>query len=115
MLRKNNQRNIETKDAVRNGPGHVIFNHIAGGEELYNKVKMYATLTFEPGCGIGAHKHEKESEIICVLKGEADYIDDDKTYKIKEGDVTICESNHIHGITNNSNENVEIVALVIYE
>jgi len=115
MLRKKEERNIETRTAMREGPGSVILTSIANKEELFNKGRMFSTITLNPGCGIGKHEHKSESEIFYIVTGEADYIDDDNLYKVHAGDVTICEPNHYHGITNNSNKVCEFVALIVME
>jgi len=113
MYRNNKDRNIEIKDNVKGGDGSVIFNHIAFKEEMYEKVKMYASITLKKGCGIGKHMHENEKEIICIIKGEATYFDDDKEYLIREGDVMICEDGHEHGISNHNDEDVIFNGLII--
>ncbi len=115
MLRKKSERIEEVKTAMREGPGQVVLKPIANREEMLNKARMFSTITLNPGCGIGKHGHEGETEIFLVSKGEADYIDDGREYKIKEGDVTVCPPGHCHGVTNNSNEVCELVALIVLE
>jgi len=115
MLIKKAERLKETKQAMRQGPGEVQFLHIANKDDTFNHVKMYANISLKPGCGIGKHIHENECEIITVLKGEADYFDDDTNYKVHEGDVLLCPAGHSHGITNNTKEDFEFIGLIVIE
>ena len=113
MIRRFDERENSIKEKLKDGEGFVDFKQIASKEELYNKIKMYSTLTLKPGNSIGYHTHVGEEEVMLINKGEGLYKDDGVETTLHEGDVTICLENHYHGITNVSNSDLEIIALII--
>lgn len=113
MIRKENERNFEKREKLKDGEGFVNFKHIANPDEMYGKIKMLATLTIEKGNSIGYHTHTGEKEIMLINKGKGLYKDDGKEYEVFPGDVTICEEGHYHGITNKEDENLELIAMVL--
>ena len=113
MIRKFNERENTIKENLKGGNGLVNFKQIATGEDFYKKIKTYATLTFKPGDGIGYHTHINEQEIILINKGEALYNDDGNETTLHIGDVAVCYENHYHSITNASDSELEIIALII--
>ena len=115
MIRKEKDRNIDIKTNFKDGPGEVNFKTIASSDELFNRIKMYSVLTFKKDCGIGYHCHENEEEVILVLNGKAKYNDGSNECELEVGDVAICEDGHGHSVTNMCNEELKIVAMVLYK
>ena len=116
MIRKADECKKEFREKMRDGNGTVeITNFIVGPEELCNKGRMFSRITLKSGCSIGFHIHEKDSELFYILKGEAEYNDNGEIRTVKAGDLTICPEGEGHGITNNSDEVLEFVALIPYK
>ena len=95
------------------GNGHVIIKEILEEPYLAGKCGLYAEVTLEPGCSLGYHEHHGETETYYVLSGSATYMDNDKEYEIKTGDVTFCKDGDGHGIKNHGTEPIVFVALVL--
>ena len=87
---------------------------VAGKEELLGKGRFFARMTLEPGCSIGEHTHEGDSEIFIVERGCPTYNDGGTLVEAKPGDVLICPAETAHSIANNTDETVDIIALIIY-
>ena len=113
MIKRLNERENGVKEKLKDGIGYVDFKTIAGGEEVFNKIKMFSTLTIKPGNSIGYHTHVGEQEVMLINKGSGLYKDDGNESIVNPGDVTVCFENHYHGITNNTNEDLELIAMVI--
>lgn len=113
MIRKFNERESVIKEKLKDGVGYVDLKTIASGEEVFNKIKMFSTLSIKPGNSIGYHTHVGEQEVMLINKGSGLYRDDGQESIVTQGDVTVCFENHYHGITNNTNEDLEIIAMVI--
>lgn len=113
MIKRFDERENTIKENLKGGNGSVNFKQIASGEDFFNKIKTYATLTIKPGDGIGYHTHVGEQEIMLINKGEGLYKDDGVESTLHVGDVTVCYENHYHSITNVSNSDLEIIALII--
>ncbi len=113
MIKRNDGYNKEIRVNMRGGDGQVLITKLFEKEELFGKSRMFSILTLEPGCGVGMHEHVGEQEYFYVLKGEPLYFDDDKEVQLHEGDATICEDGHSHGLVNRTNETVTMLALIL--
>lgn len=115
MIRREKECQIEYREHMRDGDGTVqITNFITGPEELYNKGRLYSKITLNPGCSIGEHVHEGDSELFYILKGTAVYNDNGTFVEVSAGDVTICPEGTKHGIANKTDEVVELIAVIVY-
>lgn len=113
MIIRKQDRSSKTRVAMREGPGEVFITDICAKEDIYEKGRTYAQMLLRKNCGIGVHTHEGEKEIFLINRGKAIYNDDGKEYEVKQGDVTICEDGHSHGITNVFDEDCELIALIV--
>ena len=104
----------EYRENMRGGNGTVEVTNFATPEELNEKGRLFANITLKPGCSIGYHVHEKDSELFYLMKGEAVYNDNGVECTVSAGDVMICPVGQGHAIANNSEENVEICAVIVY-
>ena len=115
MIRKAEECKIEYREHMRGGNGTVkITNYADSAAELNDKGRLFGKLTLDPGCSIGYHMHEKDSELFYILKGTAEYTDGEEVRTVTAGDVTICPSGSGHGIANESEEVVEAIAVRVY-
>jgi len=115
MVRKKSECTVEMREHMRQGPGTVKITHFVTEEELYHHGRLFANVTLVPGAGIGYHTHEHESEIFYILKGTALFNDNGAEITVHAGDVTLTGGGAGHAITNLSDEDVELVALIIQE
>ena len=116
MIRREEECKVEYREHMRDGDGTVkLTNFITGPEELVNKGRLFSKITLEPGCSIGYHQHEHDSEIFYFVKGEGIYNDNGTEKPVKAGDVTICPVGESHGIANRGEETLELVAVIVYE
>ena len=114
MIRKPEEFKTELRENMRGGDGTVKITHFVTSDELYEKGRLFATITLEKDCGIGYHVHESDSEIFVVRTGSAEYNDNGNTVTVSAGDVLICAKGEGHSIKNNNDEPCEITALIVY-
>ena len=114
MIRKATDCNKEYREHMRGGNGTVEITNFATPEEMNEKGRLFANVTLKPGCSIGYHVHEKDSELFFLMKGTALYNDNGVAYTVNAGDVMICPAGSGHAISNEGEENVEICALIVY-
>ena len=114
MIKKAADMQTEYRPNMRDGNGTVELTSFATPEELNNKGRLFANITLKPGCSIGYHVHEKDSELFYIMKGEALYNDNGVEGTVSAGDVTICPAGAGHSIANNGEETVEICAVIVY-
>ena len=118
MIRKANECSIEYKEHMRDGDGTVMLTSLIGSDaDLNQKGRLFSIITLNPGCSIGYHLHEGESELFYIIKGTACYLDGspDNEVSVSAGDVTICPPGEGHGIGNRTDEVVQLVALILHE
>ena len=104
----------EYRENMRGGDGTVEITHFASAEELNEKGRLFGKITLKPGCSIGYHVHEKDSELFYLMKGEAVYNDNGVESTVNAGDVMICPAGQGHAIANKSGEDVELCAVIVY-
>lgn len=114
MIRKAADCKKEYRENMRGGNGTVEITNFASPEELYEKGRLFANITLKPGCSIGFHVHEKDSELFYLMKGEVLYNDNGVEYTLSAGDVMLCPAGTGHAVANNSEENAEICAVIVY-
>ena len=114
MIRKAADCQKKHNEKMRGGNGVVTITSFASPEELNNKGRLFANITLNPGCGIGFHMHENESELFYVMKGEALYNDNGVESVVHAGDVMLCPSGSGHAVSNNGEEVVELCAVIVY-
>ena len=89
--------------------------HYLDESMLNDSVVMYAKVTLKPGCSLGYHIHDGNSETIVVLQGTAEYNDNGKAMTLHAGDKVHCPSGEGHAIGNPADaaEDLLLQALVI--
>ena len=114
MIRKAAECKKEYRENMRGGNGTVEITNFASPAELNDKGRLFANITLKPGCGIGFHVHEMDSELFYLMKGEALYNDNGVESLVRAGDVMLCPAGTGHAITNNGEEDVELCAVIVY-
>ena len=114
MIKKFEDFKTELRENMRGGAGTVVVSSFVTAEELNNKGRLFGKITLKPGCGIGFHVHENDSELFYIIKGTAIYDDNGATTTVSEGMVTLTPAGSGHSIKNESDEDVELIALIVY-
>ena len=114
MIRKAADCKKVFNEKMRGGNGIVEITSFATPEELNNKGRLFANITLKPGCGIGYHVHEGESELFYVMKGDVIYNDNGTECACTAGDVMICPAGSGHAIACSGEEAAEVCAVILY-
>ena len=115
MIRRADECNVEYREHMRDGDGTVkLTSFIEGPAELNDKGRLFSKITLEPGCSIGFHIHDKDAELFYFVRGTGEYNDNGEIVTVKAGDVAICPTGTCHGIANTGDENLELVAVIVY-
>ena len=99
MVIHRNEMKTEEKERMRDGEGTVHFTYLLDGSAEKN-ARMFAEITLKPGCSIGYHSHESETEYYFILSGEGTVNDNGKEVKVKQGDSVITGNGAFHGMKN---------------
>ena len=114
MIRKNAEFTTELRENMRGGDGTVIVTSFVSAAELNDRGRLFGKIVLKPGCGIGYHIHEADSELFYILEGEGQYDDNGTVVTVKAGDVTYTPAGTGHSIANNSTQPLKLVALIVY-
>lgn len=115
MVRKSIEKQVDKFEHKFGSDGYITVKSLINcDEELNGKGRVFAHTTVSPHSGIGYHVHNGDTEIYYVLSGKAKYNDNGTLTTIESGDVTFTPSGTGHGIENDSDEPLDIIALIIY-
>lgn len=113
MVKKSGEYKVEQREHMRGGDGTAEVANFATPEEMNNKGRLFARITLKPGCSIGYHVHEADSEIFYLQAGVAEYNDNGDVRTISAGDVTVCPAGTGHSVANKGSEDVVLMALIL--
>ena len=113
MIRLKQDQKIEIRHHVRGGEGDPEFRELFSKAESGNRADLLAVISLQPGESIGLHSHDTNAELYYILSGEVTVTEEDKIYKLLPGDAAFCGDGHIHGMANDTQEPVSVLAVII--
>ena len=115
MVRKGNDMRSEARSEMGGGKGTVEVIHIMERNEFRGKGRLFARNILKPGTSIGLHQHNGDFEAYFVARGEGVFNDNGTLVPIRAGDVGIIENGQSHAIENTGKEEMEVIALVLFD
>ncbi len=101
-------------EGLRDGKGSCEIHHALEANELMGHATMYAKVIIKPHSSIGWHQHVGNTEPYYILKGNGVFIDNDGSKTdVVPGDVCTIEVGQWHSIENNTDEDLEVMAIVL--
>lgn len=112
MIRKTDECVLRAN--ARGGQGTIEMHTLLTPDECAGKVTLCSRVVLPPHASIGYHQHVDDVEYYCILKGCGIFRGaDGEPTDIVEGDVCLIRKGESHGLENNSEEPLEMLALVI--
>jgi mannose-6-phosphate isomerase-like protein (cupin superfamily) len=112
MVIHRKEMKTEEKEKMRDGDGVVHFTYLLDGSKEKN-ARMFAEITLKPGCSIGYHQHNSETEYFFILSGSGVVNDDGKEVQVTRGDAIITGSGASHSIKNTGSEPLVFHAVIV--
>ena len=112
-IKRNGEYKVELRENMRGGDGTVKITNFAGKEELCEKARLFGKITLEPGCSIGYHTHDTNTEYYYILSGELTLEENGVVSVLKEGDVSVCRDGNGHSIKNHTDKEAKMLALIV--
>ena len=103
----------ELREHMRGGKGTVEVTKLSN--ELPANMRLFARLTLKPGCSIGFHVHEHETELFAFVAGSGVVTDDETVREVKAGDSMLTFPGHGHAVENTGNEDLVLIASIVKE
>lgn len=113
MVINPNSMRTEKVANMRNGSGEVDIVHLVEKQSLFGKARLFAKLSIKPGSSIGLHKHENEFEIFYVLSGNGLFNDNGNIVPVQTGDICFTAPGETHSVENTSQQNLELLAIIV--
>lgn len=107
--------NTVTVENTNGGKGVRVVKHILTEKEMNGKCRMYAEVTLAPGCALGYHMHEHESETYYIIKGQGMYNDNGTLRPVEAGEHTFTPDGCGHGLENTGDTDLVFMALIILD
>lgn len=104
---------VELREHMRGGNGTVEITKLSG--ELPENMRLFARLRLAPGCSIGYHVHEHETELFAFVSGCGRVQDDEAFRDVCAGDSMLTFPGHGHGVENTGSEDLIIIASIVKE
>jgi mannose-6-phosphate isomerase-like protein (cupin superfamily) len=100
------------KEKMRDGEGVVLIRHLVDTENEKH-TRMLGEITLEPGCSIGYHQHNNETEYFFIISGSGTVNDNGTEVKINAGDSIITGNGASHSIKNTGDVPLILHAVII--
>ena len=113
MIIKKEDMKIQSRPRLRDGNGTVDFLHIVPESFRPEKCRLFSMMILEKGCSAGKHEHTNETEIYYVLEGEGIINDNGTIRPFLPGDCNICGSGDFHSVSNENDEPLKMMAVII--
>lgn len=111
MITRHSDHQAELREHMRGGEGTAKLTALS--KELPGNMRLYSMITLEPGCGIGEHQHDNETELFYFIEGNATVTDDGVEYVLEPGDVLSTANGHRHSVMNNGTDTLNFLACII--
>ena len=115
MIKRSSDYLEDLMENMRGGEGVIKIEHLLTQSEMYDKGRLFAKITVEPGDSVGFHVHEGEMETYYIAKGEAEMSDNGVTALVSAGDTILTKTGEGHSIKNIGDTVLEIIALILFE
>ena len=115
MIIKANEMEKKQRVRLKDGFGTTDFLHIVPDELRPKKSRLFAVMSLEKGCSVGRHDHTGETEIYYVLQGEGLINDNGIIRPFLTGDCNVCGNGDFHSVSNENDETLKILAVIILD
>jgi len=115
MIKRKSSYATKHIEKMRGGEGVAVIEDLLTPAEMYEKGRLYAKITLEPGSSIGYHLHEGEMETFFIISGEAEYFDNGETVRLVPGDTALNQSGNGHSVKSIGATPLEMIALILFK
>ena len=111
MITHPNEQAPSQRPNMRGGNGTVHLRALM--PELPAHVRLFSRIELAPGCSIGYHVHEKETELFYFVSGSGRACDDGSWFDVSAGDAMATPDGHGHAVENTGSEPLVLLAAIV--
>ncbi len=116
IYRKKSEIKVSPKENCMGGQGTVMMETLLNApDEMYGKGRAYVRHTLHPGVTIGEHTHHDEMESMVIVSGKALHNINGQVQNLSSGDIIVAQDGDTHSIACQGNEDLVLIAQVLYK
>ncbi len=115
MIKRSAELTVREREEVRGGVGKLYFHDFLKKEESFGAGSLFSKTVIPAGASIGEHRHDGEFEVYYILTGTAEVTDNGTVATLHAGDMHLCVSGGTHALRNPSEEDLEVIMLILNE
>ena len=115
MIIRKDDMTMDIRHQLRGGQCDIDITNLVPKEALHPKVRLFGKMLIEPGCSIGAHTHDTETEFYYILSGEGVFDDNGKISTVYAGDNTATGGGAYHALANKTDRPLEVLAVIVLD
>ncbi|MBT3319618.1 MAG: cupin domain-containing protein [Clostridia bacterium] len=113
MIIKKEDMKTLSRPRLRDGFGTTDFLHIVPEGFRPEKCRLFSVMVLEKGCSAGRHDHTGETEIYYVIEGEGIINDNGTIRPFRTGDCNVCGDGDFHSVSNENDETLKMIAVIV--
>ena len=111
MITHPSEQELSKRPNMRGGNGTVELKALQ--QALPANVRLFSRIELAPGCSIGYHVHENETELFYFASGHGRACDDGVWVEVAPGDSMSTGNGHGHAVENTGDEPLVLIACIV--
>lgn len=111
MITRSGEQALSQRPNMRGGNGTAELRALL--PQLPENLRLFSRIELAPGCSIGYHVHERETELFFFLSGSGRACDDGTWFEVSAGDAMSTPDGHGHAVENTGSEPLVFVAAIV--
>lgn len=111
MIARSNEHELNLREHMRGGAGTAQLYALM--PKLPANLRLFSRIELAPGCSLGYHEHNKETELFYFIEGHGRVCDDGVWHEIAPGDAMSTPDGHGHAVENTGDTPLIFVAAIV--
>lgn len=111
MILRSTDQELSLRPNMRGGEGTVELKGLSA--QLPANLRLFSRIELKPGCSIGYHVHENETELFFFVAGSGRACDDGTWFDVTAGDAMSTPNGHGHAVENTGSAPLVLLAAIV--
>mgnify|MGYP006294132625 CR=1 FL=1 len=113
MIRRVSDMEAKQIDGCHGGVGPLFGRIALMGTDGETGLRFLHDDRIPPGSTIAEHRHDDNEEVYLVVEGSGTLLLDGERIPVADGDVSLVERGHTHGLENTSDRDLRLIVICI--